>query len=102
MFLHTYLNEACDKVRCTRTHFMTKLLEDKEGSTDYAIEESARDNFSKVQEWGSGYRGLDYLFVPINIDNYHWIFLRLSTLRGGRSISTTRWDRLTPGTGEKI
>ena len=31
--------------------------------------------FSKIQEWGSGYRGLDYLFVPINIDNYHWIFL---------------------------
>ena len=54
---------------------MTKLLADNKGITDYAAEESARDNFSKVQEWGSEYSGLDYLFVPINIDNYHWIFL---------------------------
>ena len=35
---------------------MKKLLADNEGITDYAAEESARENFSEVQEWGSGYR----------------------------------------------
>ena len=78
VFFHSYVNDACDKVRCTRTHFMTALLADNVGRIDHAAEESARRNFSGVQEWGSGYRGLDYLFVPINIDNHHWIFLRIN------------------------
>lgn len=54
---------------------MTKLLADNKGIIDYAAEELTRDKFSEVQEWGSVYSGLDYLFVSINIDNYHWIFL---------------------------
>ena len=59
---------------------MTALLADNVGNTDYAAEESARRNFGNVQAWGSGYGGLDYLFVPINIDNHHWIFLRVNFL----------------------
>ena len=66
--------------RCIRTHFMTALLADNVGNTDHAAEESARRNFGDVQRWGSGYIGLDYLFVPINIDNQHWIFLRVNFL----------------------
>ena len=71
VFFHAYVNDACDKVRCTRTHFMTALLADNVGNTDYAAEESARRNFGDVQAWGSRYTGLDLLFVPINIDNQH-------------------------------
>ena len=80
VFLHAYVNDACNKARCTRTRFMSALLADNVGNTDYAAEESARRNFSAVQRWGSGYIGLDYLFVPFNIDNYHWIFLCVNFL----------------------
>jgi len=58
---------------------MSALLADNVGNTDYAAEESARRNFSAVS-WYAGYTGLDYLFVPINIDNQHWIFLRVNFL----------------------
>ena len=59
VFFHAYVNDACNKVRCTRTHFMTALLATNVGSTDYAAKESARRNFSDVREWESGYKGLD-------------------------------------------
>ena len=79
VFLQAYVNDACDKARCTRARFMSALLADNVGNTDYAAEESARRNFSNVS-WYAGYTGLDYLFVPINIDNQHWIFLRVNFL----------------------
>ena len=79
MFLHTYVNEYCDGVRCTRTHFMTKLLEGVEGDSDIDAVESAMENYCEVQDWDHGSAGglaaLDYLFVPINVENWHWIFL---------------------------
>lgn len=50
MFLHTYVNEQCEGVRCTRTHFMTKLLEGIEGDSDLDAVESAEDNYSEVQD----------------------------------------------------
>ena len=79
MFLHTYVNEYCEGVRCTRTHFMTKLLEGIEGDSDIDAVESTMENYCKVQDWDHGSVGglaaLDYLFVPINVENWHWIFL---------------------------
>ena len=75
MFLHTYVNEHCEGVRCTRTHFMTKLLDGIEGDLDTDAVESAKENYSEVQNWDhcsvGGLEALDYLFVPINVESWH-------------------------------
>ena len=102
MFVFTYVNEYCEGVCCTRTHFMTKLLEGIEGDSDIEAVESVMENYCEVQDWDHGSAGglaaLDYLFVPINVENWHWIFLSVD-LKGRKIASTTQWDWLTPGTG---
>ena len=62
-----------------RAHFMIKLLEDNVGNNDYAAKKSAREKFEDVGDW-CGYLEIsasDVMFVPINVDRSHWIFLRV-------------------------
>lgn len=58
---------------------MTKLLEDNVGNDNYAAEESARENFVEVRVWCGNLEitASDVMFVPINVDMSHWIFLRV-------------------------
>ena len=75
MFLHTYVNKHCERVRYTRTHFITKLLESNDGDSILDAVESAKNNYRKFQDWDHssvvGLAALDYLFVPINVENWH-------------------------------
>ena len=60
------------RTHCFTTHFMGEMLEVEDSSVIYDHE--------KVQNWSDGIEGglfnLEHLFVPINIANLHWIFLR--------------------------
>ena len=73
MFLRRYVQEMTPGTFCFTTHFMEEMLEEEDASVIYEHE--------KVQNWSCGIEEglfeLDHLFVPINIANSHWIFLRV-------------------------
>ena len=79
MFTQAYVNDSCTSAHCMRAHFMAKLMEDNVGNDDYAAEESAKKNFEEVRAWCGNLEtsALGVMFVPINVDRTHWIFLRV-------------------------
>ena len=78
-FLKKYVQDEIDQVYCFGTHFFTRL-----------IELDGEYNYDRVKNWGrrfpkanpitgnpGGLAGLTTLYVPINIGNQHWIFLKV-------------------------
>ena len=73
MFLRRYVQETCPRTYCYTTHFMERMLEVEEDCVVYNRKEV--QNYSDYID--GGLFTLDQLFVPINIANTHWIFLRV-------------------------
>ena len=78
-FLKKYVQDMIPKVYCLGSHFMTRL-----------IELDGEYNYEHVKRWGrkfpkanlvtrdpGGLAALTTLYVPINIGNQHWIFLKV-------------------------
>ena len=63
-----------DRVHCFGLHFMNRLLIDP-----------GEYNYRNMRGWGRRIRGglakLKVLYVPINIGNTHWIFIRVDVLQ---------------------
>ena len=66
------MQESIPGTYCFTTHFMEEMLEEEEDCVFYNHEEV--QNYSNYIE--GGLFNLEQLFVPINIANTHWIFLR--------------------------
>ena len=73
MFLRRYVQETVPSTFCFTTHFMEWMLAEEDDSVVY--------DYEKVKHWSDGIAGGLFgqknLFVPVNISNTHWIFLRV-------------------------
>ena len=77
-FLLKYVHDAVPLTHCYSTHFFTRL---RPPGGDYC--------YSNVTRWGrrvraridDGWDGLRVLYVPINIGNMHWVFIRVDMQR---------------------
>ena len=77
-FLLKYVHDAVPLTHCYSTHFFTRL---RPPGGDYC--------YSNVTQWSrrigtlteDGWNGLRVLYVPINIGNMHWVFIRVDMRR---------------------
>jgi len=56
------------------TFFMSRLLVEGAGRRTYSFE-AVRNDDSRIE---GGLSSLDELYIPINVNNVHWIFIRVA------------------------
>ena len=77
-FLLKYVHDAVPLTHCYSTHFFTRL---RPPGGDYCYSNVTRWSRRIRTQIDDGWQGLRVLYVPINIGNMHWVFIRVDMSR---------------------